>query len=497
MPNIPEMPQPAQEGGDIEQMLAQLSPEELQQLAAQLGSEMQDPSTSAGGDEVSELANAIEQHLAQNPEAAVDGAEPEKMAALRTVKSAGYIEGFIHQAVMGGANLKQAVDMYDNALTSTIFNLKQAALKGDQYKLDLNNNGKIDSSDLKNLRHEKSETPTQEKKEHMNNDMEEVKEAAYYEGVFERAAEYGFSKQAAVELLYKIAGPFDEQNLSLGAGGGDGAGLLGQVTSLPGSDFADKMRPFERFSKENGGLHNMFNSINSPPTDLQIDKDIPPGYFESQPLGAKQFPDRINLNNPNPNAGLMEKIQDFIKAHKSGLGMGALGLGAAGLGAGAYALANRKSNKEKKGSLEDEIMLGLGQGAPENPNSLGAALELGNTTSLPGSDFEDVMRGHERFSKENGGLHNMFNSINSPPTDLQIDKDIPPGYFESQPLGAKQFPDRINLNNPDPNATLMDKIHNFIKAHKSGLGMGAAGVGAAGLGAGAAYGLSRGKDKRK
>jgi hypothetical protein len=366
--------------------------------------------------------------------------------------------------------------------------------------LDLNNNGKIDSSDLKNLRHEKSETPTQEKKEHMNNDMEEVKEAAYYEGVFERAAEYGFSKQAAVELLYKIAGPFDDQDLNLGAGG-EGAGLLGQVTSLPGSDFADKMRPFERFSKENGGLNNRFlNYLGGSfggSGGVTLDNAATPEYMANQILGAKQFPDRINLNNPNPNAGLMEKIQDFIKSHKSGLGMGALGLGAAGLGAGAYALANRKSNKEKKGSLEDALALSLGQGAPENPNSLGAALELGNTTSLPGSDFEDVMRGHEHFSKENGGLHNMFNSINSPPTDLQIDKDIPPGYFESQPLGAKQFPDRINLNNPDPNATLMDKIHNFIKAHKSGLGMGAAGVGAAGLGAGAAYGLSRGKDKRK
>jgi hypothetical protein len=489
MPNIPEMPQPAQEGGDIEQMLAQLSPEELQQLAAQLGSEMQDPSAGAGGDEVSELANAIEQHLAQNPEAAVDGAEPEKMAALRTVKSAGYIEGFIHQAVMGGANLKQAVDMYDNALTSTIFNLKQAALKGDQHKLDLNNNGKIDSSDLKNLRHEKSETPNQEKKEHMNNDMEEVKEAAYYEGVFERAAEYGFSKQAAVELLYKIAGPFDEQDLPLGAGG-EGAGFLGQVTSLPGSDFEDKLRPisdavqkirdakpFDYHAPAFGGTP--FMSLGNAAT---------PEYIAQQGLGVKQFPDSFNLNNPNPNAGLMEKIQNFIKSHKSGLGMGALGLGAAGLGAGAYALANRKSNKEKKGSLEDEIALSLGQEASENPNSLGSAMELGNITPSGMSDADRQLAEAAAFSKGMGGTNNPFLLQNRG------------GYEASNHIGI----DSVNADQWDQapylkaNTSLQDtKMEHLIRQLKGMARPAALGLGAAGLGAGAAYGLSRGKDKRK
>jgi hypothetical protein len=495
MPNIPEMPQPAQEGGDIEQMLAQLSPEELQQLAAQLGSEMQDPSASAGGDEVSELANAIEQHLAQNPEAAVAGAEPEKMAALRTVKSAGYIEGFIHQAVMGGANLKQAVDMYDNALTSTIFNLKQAALKGDQHKLDLNNNGKIDSSDLKNIRHEKSETPTQEKKEHMNNDMEEVKEAAYYEGVFERAAEYGFSKQATVELLHKIAS-FEEQALSLGDGGGVEPGFgLGNVTSLPGSDFEDTMRGFQRAGKEMADAktfdripHEMFGGT----PNVRLDNIATPEYLRDQVLGEKQLPSHFNLNNPIGNQSLMEKIQKFIGQHKSGLGMGALGLGAAGLGAGAYALANRKSNKEKKGSLEDEIALSLGDGGGAEPG-----FGLGNVTSLPGSDFEDTMRGFSRAGKEMADAktfdripHEMFGGT----PDVRLDNPVTPEYLRDQVLGEKQLPSHFNLNDPDPNASLMEKIKNFMKAHKSGLGMGAAGLGAAGLGAGG-YALANRKKK--
>ena len=329
MPNIPEMPQPAQEGGDIEQMLAQLSPEELQQLAAQLGSEMQDPSASAGGDEVSELANAIEQHLAQNPEAAVAGAEPEKMAALRTVKSAGYIEGFIHQAVMGGANLKQAVDMYDNALTSTILNLKQAALKGDQHKLDLNNNGKIDSSDLKNLRHEKSETPTQEKKEHMNNDIEEVKEAAYYEGVFERAAEYGLPKQAAAELINKLAfglgdaaDAVDPTSISLGNSSPGGMSAVEQTFKGLGD-----------FSKSLGGANNPFALANRG------------GYEASNHVGIDSVnPETWDQESRlNANTSLQDtKLEHLIRKLKGMAGPAAYGAGAAGLGAGAYALANRK-----------------------------------------------------------------------------------------------------------------------------------------------------------
>jgi hypothetical protein len=321
--------------------------------------------------------------------------------------------------------------------------------------------------------------------------------------VFERAAEYGLSKQAAAELLHKIAA-FEEQALGLGTGGGVEPGFgLGNVTSLPGSDFADKMRPFERYSKENGGMNNRFldyiGGAFGGKGGVKMDNVITPEYLRQQVLGEKQLPSVFNLNNPDPNATLMDKIQRFISQHKTGLGMGALGLGAAGLGAGAYALANRK-NKEKKGSF-DEMPLSLGEGLPEDPTMLGPAVDLGNVTSLPGSDFEDKMRGFERYSKEHGGANNPFNYVSDllggGKRNVTLDNVVNDDYLRDQVLGEKQLPSHFNLNNPDPNESLADKVRRFIKAHKTGLGMGAAGVGAAGLGAGAAYGLSRGKDKKK
>ena len=203
MPNNPEMPAlaPEQGGDEIEQLLSQLSPEQLEQLATELSGYMQSPEQTAGAGRVGDLASAIEAHLAQNPEAAAPEAiEPEKMAAFALVKSASYIEGFLNQAVAGGANIKQAVDMYDSSLTETLMNLKQAALKGNQYKLDVDKDGKIEASDLAKLRHEKTESPKEENKEHQE-DMKEIKEAAYYDGLFERAREYGFSEKDTLTII--------------------------------------------------------------------------------------------------------------------------------------------------------------------------------------------------------------------------------------------------------------------------------------------------------
>ena len=178
----------------IDQLLSQLSPEEIEQLAAELSGEMHDPAAQGGNEDVGELAQAIESHLSQNPEAALEGAAPEKAAALAFVKSASYIEGFINQAVDRGVSVKQAVDMYDQALTSTITSLKTAELKGNQTKLDVDHDGKIEASDLAKLRAGKKQKTAFE----LN---EEIKTAAYYEGMIERAREYGLSDHEAVHFV--------------------------------------------------------------------------------------------------------------------------------------------------------------------------------------------------------------------------------------------------------------------------------------------------------
>ena len=124
MPGGYEEGEEAGEGeGDIEQILNQLSPEELQQLAEELSSEMESPETQNSGEDVEGLAQAIQENLAQNPEASPEGLPPEKAAALETIKSASYIEGFLNEALDSGANLKQAVNLYDQTLTHTINNM--------------------------------------------------------------------------------------------------------------------------------------------------------------------------------------------------------------------------------------------------------------------------------------------------------------------------------------------------------------------------------------
>jgi hypothetical protein len=107
------------EGGaqGMEQLLSQLSPEELEHLATELSANMQHPEAQEGGEDVAELAQAIQEHLAQSPEA-VAGPEvsPEKAAAFEILKSASCIEGFIKEALASGLNVGQAVDLYDQEL---------------------------------------------------------------------------------------------------------------------------------------------------------------------------------------------------------------------------------------------------------------------------------------------------------------------------------------------------------------------------------------------
>jgi hypothetical protein len=215
----------------IDQLLSQLSPEELDQLAAELSGEMQAApgmeGQGAGGEDVGELAQAIQEHLAQNPEAAVAGATPEKAAALDFVKSASYIEGFLNQAIDRGVSVKQAVDMYDQALTTTINTMKSAELKGNQTKLDVDKDGKIEASDLKKLRAGKT---------HSSDD--EVKTAAYYEGIIERAREYGFSDHEAIQFV-KSAAPKDMLDKARQLGR-----IAGKKTSRAAKDVRDKAKDY-------------------------------------------------------------------------------------------------------------------------------------------------------------------------------------------------------------------------------------------------------------
>jgi DNA-binding transcriptional regulator YhcF (GntR family) len=200
----PEMgaEQPSPEGGEqeLESLLSQMSPEEIEQLATELASEMQgQPAEEDEATQIPELAAAIEQHLGQHPDVAEATAPapdmPEevmaKQSAINFIKSAEYVEGFLEQAVGRGMNLKQAVELYDTAFSTTLNQLKTSELKGDQHKLDTDNDGKIEAEDLKKLREGKKET---------SEEMDE-KTAAYYEGVIERCREYGMTDAQAIEFV--------------------------------------------------------------------------------------------------------------------------------------------------------------------------------------------------------------------------------------------------------------------------------------------------------
>ena len=60
-----------------------------------------------------------------------------------------YIEGFVKRASQYGFNYNEAIEL-----------LKQSALVGDQHKLDVNHNGKLEASDLRALRNRKKTVKT-------------------------------------------------------------------------------------------------------------------------------------------------------------------------------------------------------------------------------------------------------------------------------------------------------------------------------------------------
>ena len=203
MPPEASMPEegamPEGEDAGLDELLAQLSPEEIEQLASELAGQMEGAPQENEAEQIPELAAAIEQQLGNNPEVAEATAPapglPEealaKQSAINFIKSAEYVEGFLEQAVNRGIGLKQAVELYDNAFTTTFHQLKSSDLKGDQHELDVDKDGKIEGEDLKNLRGDKKET----------SEAADEKTAAYYEGVIERCREYGMTDAQAIEFV--------------------------------------------------------------------------------------------------------------------------------------------------------------------------------------------------------------------------------------------------------------------------------------------------------
>jgi hypothetical protein len=223
-------------GVDVEQILSQLSPEELQELIAQLTQAEGAPA--AGEDDVAGLSQNIESHLAQNPEAQVPGMEPEKAAALDFVKSAHYIEGFIKQALDYGLEVDQAVNMYDSALTTTVDTMKKEAADKNMFQKGLQKarigakksvkavskayRGAADGV-RRNLA-----GATAGAQEHIiankgkysagagalggaaigyaaGKSSDDEKQAAYLEGIFKQAVAYGFTEDEAYEVVKEAA----------------------------------------------------------------------------------------------------------------------------------------------------------------------------------------------------------------------------------------------------------------------------------------------------
>jgi hypothetical protein len=246
------------EGGEdadarVEQLLAQLSPEELDHLTELLAEDMsggEEPAAEIDEEESvedpAELAQLIEQHLANSPEANPEDADPEKMAALAFVKSASYIEGFIEQALAHGASVKEAVDIYDTALSRSLdsLNIYKTAARGKYARRRANASRRASAPQAAPSAASKAQeaAPTKKPdyegpsmgskiKHHLedhpetavalgagaaataaggaylatrkNKDKEDSDEktAAYYEGVLERAREYGLSDHEAVQIV--------------------------------------------------------------------------------------------------------------------------------------------------------------------------------------------------------------------------------------------------------------------------------------------------------
>lgn len=110
---------PVADDAEIEKVLSDLSPEELDDLASQLAEDMQHPDEQET-DDTAALAQAIQEHLSQNPEAQAPDVSPEKTASLNLIKSAEYIEGFLNEAISHGATVKEAVDLYDSSLVDAL-----------------------------------------------------------------------------------------------------------------------------------------------------------------------------------------------------------------------------------------------------------------------------------------------------------------------------------------------------------------------------------------
>ena len=133
----PEQGAPEQGGEpsveEIEHLISQLSPEEVQQLV----SELEGAEGGAASQEhapLPDIAQAIEQHLGSNPDVAglmaqqgVEGQE--KQSAINFIKSAAYVEGFLEQALNCGADIKTAVDLYEQAFTKTCALLKESGVR--------------------------------------------------------------------------------------------------------------------------------------------------------------------------------------------------------------------------------------------------------------------------------------------------------------------------------------------------------------------------------
>ena len=183
---------------ELEQLIDQLSPEEVEELLQHLEGEQQNP-------QLPELAQAIEAHVGANPQVAEmleprEGAGEDilaKQSAVKFIKSAAYVEGFLEQALNRGIALKVAVDLYDDAFSRTFNHLKVSELEGDQKKLDVDNDGKIEGEDLKKLR--------EDKKDEADTKEIEDKTAAYYEGMLEQARSLGFSDGQALEIVKAAA----------------------------------------------------------------------------------------------------------------------------------------------------------------------------------------------------------------------------------------------------------------------------------------------------
>jgi hypothetical protein len=179
-----------------------------------------------------------------------------------------------------GVGIKTAVDLYDSSLAETIKNLKTAELKGGQHKLDINKDGKIDGSDLKKLRSGKKQSM-------------DSKTAAYYDGVFERAREYGVPDHTTAAVI-KAAAVQDFAQ--------DSARRMHGVRSSPKPDYLPGL---------DEGRQQAQQAVNSFAQRLALNSH--PEIFEGPPLSASPRLDNLLGDYANPSHSsddpLVRKLQ--------------------------------------------------------------------------------------------------------------------------------------------------------------------------------------------